>query len=807
MEFKYSAFQEATIEAACKHYQNHTRVLVADEAGLGKTIVARGIIERLADERLAKCAETDINSGCAKLNAWWNAFCESNGPLDSRDQRDKNKFWALEKFLNGVLTEDEVKRSGLYNKQDNRNYQNAFKDLKNFKWNITDQNTYTTFVKTLRLILIPETGGKRQTSWELKIPKNGDCAWLPVEPYRVLYVCSNLDIAAQNTKRLVPYIQNCNRSATDRPDRLSVLWYYIQNYPTPYLEIVPITSTITTNDTDGTENECRILECKKPIPLEKKRKGENKTKEVYKPDLIIFDEFQNFADIINVANGMGEFDYSDIQRISDFCSNYLKNNKDTKLLLLSATPFHTVTFDNSLQKEKMTRLALKDIIEFLGGDYNTYCMSAEKENYLYEKCGIFRNERIKLLRKDNAAYHMLCCESAGLLPFATYLQGKGQGNCAVRAIKTTPDLDLIPQKYEGFYTKIGNPPDSMSHPRFGRLCEVVSALDANDIDEQYGIGLLRSSDALNKLLWIPPIHPKKKLGGVFAKYKDFSKTLVFSNLTATPTSVCQLLNEKVTYENANLNEGELICRLKEEFQFEGGTAESIANYLNNYGGEIFKTIEDAIIYCKDGCLREVIDEFYLLVDDGEKLLKKIICSKPEKKNDQKSEDSLAGTRLFAAEMNEGTTNLRDNFNSPFLPFVLMTTSIGAEGLDFHLYCNRIAHYTKPNGVVAMEQKNGRIDRRDSLAQRRFWAFPGNDFRLKRYARQLEESSGGAIPNWDAGEGNLHYYYFYNEFTSEKDELEELFIEQKTYRESIGANKVIDPEQMNLSPFLRQRVCP
>ena len=250
MEFRYSAFQKATIEAACKHYQGHTRVLVADEAGLGKTIVARGIIERLADERLAQYAETDINNECKKLNEWWRAFCGSNTPLNSKNNYDSKKFDELEAFIKSVMPDDEVINKCLY-KNGKRDYKNAFDNLKRLNWENIDQETYTAFVKNLRLILIPETGGKRQTRWEFKIPKKGDSLWLPVEPYRVLYVCSNLDIAAQNTKRLVPYIQNCNRSAQDHPDRLSVLWYYIQNYPTPYLEIMPITSTITTGDTPG----------------------------------------------------------------------------------------------------------------------------------------------------------------------------------------------------------------------------------------------------------------------------------------------------------------------------------------------------------------------------------------------------------------------------------------------------------------------------------------------------------------------------------------------------------------------------
>ena len=35
--------------------------------------------------------------------------------------------------------------------------------------------------------------------------------------------------------------------------------------------------------------------------------------------------------------------------------------------------------------------------------------------------------------------------------------------------------------------------------------------------------------------------------------------------------------------------------------------------------------------------------------------------------------------------------VRDAFNSPFRPFVLATTSVGQEGLDFHPYCYRVYH--------------------------------------------------------------------------------------------------------------------
>jgi hypothetical protein len=64
------------------------------------------------------------------------------------------------------------------------------------------------------------------------------------------------------------------------------------------------------------------------------------------------------------------------------------------------------------------------------------------------------------------------------------------------------------------------------------------------------------------------------------------------------------------------------------------------------------------------------------------------------------------------------TAVREAFNSPFWPFVLATTSIGQEGLDFHLFCRDIVHWNLPSNPVDLEQREGRINRRDGLAIRR-----------------------------------------------------------------------------------------
>jgi hypothetical protein len=55
-------------------------------------------------------------------------------------------------------------------------------------------------------------------------------------------------------------------------------------------------------------------------------------------------------------------------------------------------------------------------------------------------------------------------------------------------------------------------------------------------------------------------------------------------------------------------------------------------------------------------------------------------------------------------------DVRVAFNSPFKPFVLATTSVGQEGLDFHQYCHRVVHWNLPSNPVDLEQREGRVHR-------------------------------------------------------------------------------------------------
>lgn len=87
--------------------------------------------------------------------------------------------------------------------------------------------------------------------------------------------------------------------------------------------------------------------------------------------------------------------------------------------------------------------------------------------------------------------------------------------------------------------------------------------------------------------------------------------------------------------------------------------------------------------------------------------------------------------------------VRDAFNSPFRPFILASTSIGQEGLDFHTWCHAVVHWNLPSNPVDLEQREGRIHRYKGHAVRKNIA--------ERYGLS-------ALVSW-SGEGDPWQYMF------------------------------------------------
>jgi len=158
--------------------------------------------------------------------------------------------------------------------------------------------------------------------------------------------------------------------------------------------------------------------------------------------------------------------------------------------------------------------------------------------------------------------------------------------------------------------------------------------------------------------------------------------------------------------------------------------------------------ERVLEYCAMGNLQSVLDEFAHMIeaDKSKKGYSQIITKRVIdafigtssldidttdsfcKSKSLPNSEKLAMRRSYAYDYGNGKVitdktmqhngNLQQAFNSPFRPFVLTTTSVGQEGLDFHYYSRKIVHWNMPSNPVDLEQREGRINRYKCLAVRR-----------------------------------------------------------------------------------------
>jgi hypothetical protein len=152
--------------------------------------------------------------------------------------------------------------------------------------------------------------------------------------------------------------------------------------------------------------------------------------------------------------------------------------------------------------------------------------------------------------------------------------------------------------------------------------------------------------------------------------------------------------------------------------------------------------------------------------------------------------------LVASEVvSESTGKLRSDFlrvafNSPFRPYVLATTSIGQEGLDFHVYCSHLVHWDLPSNPVDLEQREGRIRRFGSLTVRRRMAADVTDLAFEKspwrsLAEGVKESAGGLSPWWSHKGATVRTSAYLPPFSRDAEKLRGLLESLALYRLTLG----------------------
>ena len=165
--------------------------------------------------------------------------------------------------------------------------------------------------------------------------------------------------------------------------------------------------------------------------------------------------------------------------------------------------------------------------------------------------------------------------------------------------------------------------------------------------------------------------------------------------------------------------------------------------------------------------------------------------------------------------------VRGAFNSPFWPFVLATTSVGQEGLDFHRYCHAVVHWNLPSNPVDLEQREGRVHRyhghaiRKNIAQKLGGLVseqvragiargqPKNPWVLAyTLADDQFEDDGGRIPHWvfTGGDARIQRYSPVLPLSRDAARIDSLRQALTVYRMVFG-----QPRQDDLLEFILREV--
>ncbi len=257
----------------------------------------------------------------------------------------------------------------------------------------------------------------------------------------------------------------------------------------------------------------------------------------------------------------------------------------------------------------------------------------------------------------------------------------------------------------------------------------------------------------------------------------------------------------------------------------------------------------ALRYCQDGCLQAVLDEYVHILREAEGLVgdppagevagqlaqamvtaisvRTSSAVVDEVRFDGERPDlSAARMRMrfamrFGDQQGEGDEHLqraesvRQAFNSPFWPFVLASTSVGQEGLDFHPYCHAVVHWNLPSNPVDLEQREGRVHRYKGHAVRRnlaaahgreVLAAGDGDPWLALFAAGIEARPAGSTdlqPYWIVpGEAHIERHVLAPRLSRDRRRLTDLKHSLTLYRMVFGQAR-----QGDLVEYLAKRVSP
>ena len=827
-------FQRKTVERIDTLFrQGQDRVLVADEVGLGKTMIAKGVLSKLAILRhqegddLVRVTYICSNQAIAKQNLI---------KLKIGDARIDDISDTRLSMQHLKVTQQEVFATH------NNQYVQLIPLTPNTSFQTTGTARGTVRERALMFVILAGMDGIDAKALEKVMSYGALRAWpYWLDKYRTA-------------------VNECHNEKEDYPDSIR---QQIKEYDAfrQLQEYLDEKSTI--------EEKKVIADLRQMFALI--------SVGMLNPDLVIMDEFQRFQFMINHAQGetgilVRKFMRSQSERIED----------KVRVLLLSATPYKLY---NTLEEvgdanNNESYQEFLSVMHFLQEGHNT---SFDSMWGRYSKClkelkedkQSLENLAIETLLVEDALYQNMCrTERLSVMDNGDFVDDSskekslaisesdiksykaarrvveaigGGRQLPIDYVKSCPYLLSFMQNYElkrhvvEYYKRHPNEVENcysdmlwmkqrpgykklpVTNARLERLMQELFASKGNEL-----------------LLWVPPSMPYYESEGVFKDKQNFSKIIAFSSWEMVPRMISclvsyeverRIVNEKKKLPSPRLKKGipttdilytyypelaecydpsfyvrERITHLRD---IEKGVREKITSKLDKirsvHGLEdvevstlvnlaiaspancfyrIFKNVQlaellaqafirylntsektaiielateskrqaqahwqDVLTYCKQGNLQATLDEYvhYLTNGDSKKLNEDLADTiqtalelrttnytidtfprfKSRVQKMQSSDKEVTMRSHYATAFAQGTgekgqdrkANLQCSFNSPFWPFVLASTSIGQEGLDFHPYCRKIMHWNLPSNPIDLEQREGRINRYKCLAIR------------------------------------------------------------------------------------------
>lgn len=232
---------------------------------------------------------------------------------------------------------------------------------------------------------------------------------------------------------------------------------------------------------------------------------------------------------------------------------------------------------------------------------------------------------------------------------------------------------------------------------------------------------------------------------------DLAEVIAHVALNATATCALRTLRRRWPHDRAQAAMLGAAARIAEGMRSQFNSPRAVA---------LLKTVEKdedsywqrVLQYGADGNLQALLDEYVHILFDANGLAERTVAEGCQKLGDAMYEAmSLRSATLHPDEVQvrEGLVTIEPSetrirthfalrfgsvneeegavarkrsvqaaFNSPFWPFVLASTSIGQEGLDFHHWCHSVVHWNLPSNPVDMEQREGRVHRYKGYAVRK-----------------------------------------------------------------------------------------